>query len=313
MSSAPATSISVPALVMPGKEAQAAGWTCVASGQALLGETPLWCEHTQSLLWLDIDQARLHRLHLATGRRDDYAFDAEFVGCLALRAPGQVMLALDLALHLFDLGTGELTFLAQIEPAGSGTRLNDGRCDNQGRFWVTTMDNQLARPVGSVYRVDSSGHVERMFGDVVVGNTISFAPDVRTMYFSDTRGFITYAFDVDPVAGALSQRRVFADYRSTRERPDGACVDAEGGIWIAMFGGACIRRYLPDGTLEREIPVPASNPTCMCFGGPDWRTLYVTTARKFLSPEQLAQQPLAGSVLAIQVDIPGLPERRFGR
>jgi sugar lactone lactonase YvrE len=305
--------VPVPPPVLPGADALAVGWKRVAEGQALLGETPLWCEQTESLLWLDVDRARLHRLHVPSGRRDDHVFNAAHAGSLALRQPGQVLLALDLALYLLDLGTGSLALLSQVEPAGVGTRLNDGRCDSLGRFWVTTMDNGLAQPLGGVYRVDPSGHVERMFGDVIVGNTIAFAPNGQTMYFSDTRGFVTYAFDVDVPKGQLSNRRVLGDHRLRRERPDGACVDAEGCIWIAFFGGACVRRYKPDGTLDREIPVPVSNPTCLCLGGPDRCTLYVTTARKFLSEEQLSVQPWAGSVLALQVGVPGLPEKRFGR
>lgn len=310
------TEIPVPAPVLPNAGA-AAGWRCAVPGLDLLGETPLWCEATQSLLWLDVDQARLQRWHPASGRHDVYRFAAHaarFAGSLALcRTPGRVLLALDLALHLFDLGSGELQRLAQVEPAELDNRLNDGRCDAQGRFWVGTMDNGLARPSGGCYRIDPDGGVERLFGDVVVANGIAFAPDGGTMWFSDTRAFSTWAFDVDAAAGRLAKRRLFADYRATRDRPDGACVDAEGGVWTALFGGARIRRYTPDGRLDREIPVPVSNPTCLCLGGPDLRTLYLSTARKFLSPEQLTAQPLAGSVLALQVDVPGLPEARFAR
>lgn len=294
-------------------EAAAMPWRCAVPSHDLLGETPLWCGHTQSLLWLDVDQARLQRFHPASGRRDRFVFDAHFVGSLALCGPGQVLLALDLALHLFDLATGTLTLLCQVEPADIDNRLNDGRCDSRGRFWVGTMDNQLSRPNGSCYRVDPDGRVERLFGDVIVSNTLAFSPDQRTMYFSDTRAYTTWAFDVDAASGSLSQRRVFADYSATRDRPDGACVDAEGGIWTAIFGGSRVLRYRPDGSLDRVLQVPTSNPTCLCLGGPDLQTLYVTTARKFLSDEQLQRQPLAGSVLALEVDVPGLPEQRFGR
>ena len=286
---------------------------CVAPSEDILGETPLWCELTQCLLWIDVDRATLHRAHLASGRRDTFRFDARFLGGLALqRDPGCVVLALETALHSFDLGSGRLTLVAEVEPATLDTRLNDGRCDANGRLWIGTMDNGLAAPTGSFYRVGADGTVTRQFGDVIVSNTVALSPDQRTLYFSDTRRYLTWAFDLDPEDGTLSNRRIFVDHRERRERPDGACVDSEGALWVAMFGGSRVDRYTAEGRCERSVVLPVTNPTCVCLGGPGYRTLFVTTARKFLSAETLAREPLAGSVLAVQVDVPGLPERRFG-
>lgn len=287
---------------------------CVAASADILGETPLWCEHTQCLLWIDIDRATLHRAHLASGRRDRFCFNARFLGGLALGAqPGRVVLALDTALHHFDLGSGQLSLLAQVEPATRDTRLNDGRCDAQGRLWIGSMDNGLAAPTGSFYRVGADGTVLRQFGDIIVSNTVAVSPDQRTLYMSDTRRYQTWAFDLDPGSGTLHNRRLFIDHRERRERPDGACVDSEGALWVAIFAGARVDRYTPDGRLQRSVALPVTNPTCVCLGGPTYRTLFITTARKFLSDERLALEPLAGSVLAVDVDVPGLPEQRFGR
>lgn len=285
---------------------------CAAASEDILGETPLWCEQTQCLLWIDIDRATLHRAHLASGRRDSFRFPARHLGGLALqRQPGCVVVALDTALHAFDLGSGHLTPIAQVEDAAWDTRLNDGRCDGQGNLWIGTMDNGLAAPTGSFYRVGADGSVVRQFGDVIVSNTVAVSPDQRTLYFSDTRRYLTWAFDLDPEHGTLSNRRLFVDHRERRERPDGACVDSEGALWVAIFAGARVDRYRPDGRRDRSIALPVTNPTCVCLGGPDYRTLFITTARKFLSAETLSQEPLAGSVLAVAVDVPGLPERRF--
>ena len=286
---------------------------CVAASEDILGETPLWCESTQCLLWIDVDRATLHRAHLASGRRDTFRFDARFLGGLALRRqPGCVVLALGTALHEFDMGSGRLTLLTEVEPPALDTRLNDGRCDANGNLWIGTMDNGLATPTGSFYRVGADGTVARQFGDVIVSNTVAVSPDQRTLYFSDTRRYVTWAFDLDPEGGTLSNRRIFVDHRERRERPDGACVDSEGALWVAIFAGARVDRYTPDGRVERSIALPVTNPTCVCLGGPAYRTLFITTARKFLSAERLSQEPLAGSVLAIEVDVSGLPERRFG-
>lgn len=286
---------------------------CIVPGQDVLGETPLWCERTGSLLWLDIDAGRLQRFHPASGRHDIFTFDARHAGSLALtHDPARVLLGLDLGLFEFDLGTGALRLLAQVEPGDQDNRLNDGRCDARGRFWVGTMDNRLQRPSGAFYRVEPDGRVERLFGDVVVSNTVALSPRQDTLYFSDTRRFITWRFALDLESGRLGERQVFVDHTANGMRPDGACVDAEGFVWNAIFAAGRAVRYSPQGQVDRVIELPVTNPTCVCLGGPDLRTLYITTARKFLDRARLRGEPLAGSVLAVDVDVPGLPERRFG-
>jgi sugar lactone lactonase YvrE len=286
---------------------------CAVPSQDILGETPLWCIRTQSLLWLDIDGGLLQRFHPATGRRDVFAFEERHVGSLALmNGPGLVLLGIDLGLYRFDLATGARTLLCQVEPADRDNRLNDGRCDSRGRFWVGTMDNQLHRAAGSFYRIEPDGAAHRLFGDVIVSNTVALSPDESRLYFSDTRRFTTWQFSLDVASGALTERRIFVDHSQNRSRPDGACVDAEGHVWTAIFGGSRVERYSPAGRLDRVIDLPVSNPTCACLGGPDLRTLFITTARKFLDRGRLRAEPLAGSVLAVDVDVPGLPERCFG-
>jgi sugar lactone lactonase YvrE len=286
---------------------------CAIPGQDTLGETPLWCDRTQSLLWLDIDAGKLQRFHSSSGRHDVYTFDAHYAGSLALtQDPARVLLGLDLGLHLFDLGTGRQELLAQVEPADRDNRLNDGRCDAQGRFWVGTMDNALHRPNGAFYRVDPSGAVQQLFDDVIVSNSVAISPGQDTLYFSDTRRFTTWQFPLDAASGTLGERRVFVDHTAARWRPDGACVDSEGFVWNAIFAAGRIVRFTPAGAVDRVVELPVTNPTCVCFGGPELRTLYITTARKFLDRAQLRSEPLAGSVLALELEVPGLPEHRFG-
>lgn len=279
--------------------------------QDRLGETPLWCERTQRLWWIDIENPTLHCILPGSGIHRAYPMPGDFLGCLALRETGGLMLAIDRALHFFDPDTETLMPFRQVEGDGLDNRLNDGRCDARGRFWVGSMDNQLTRPNGHLYRIDPDGTVAQLFDDIIVTNTICLTPDGRTLYMSDTRRFTTWAFDVAE-NGTLSNRRVFVDHSATRDRPDGACVDSQGYIWNAIFAGGRINRYAPDGRIDRTIEVPVTNPTCVCFGGPDLSTLYVTTARKFLAPEQLANEPLAGALLALDVGVRGLPECRFG-
>ncbi len=282
---------------------------CVVRGADQLGETPLWCERERKLWWLDIERPRQQSFDPSSGAHAIVPIDgATFLGSQALGDDGSQLLALDLALYRRGVA-GDLRPFARVEQ-GLDNRLNDGRVDARGRFWVGTMDNQLHRPNGGLYRVDPDG-VHRMLGDVIVANGIAFASDGKTLYFTDTRRFTTWCFDLDLDDGALSNRRVFADYSATGERPDGACVDADGCIWTAFFAGRRVVRQRPDGTIDLVVPMPVTNPTCVCFGGHDLRTLYVTSATKFLTPEQRAAEPLAGSVFAVHGLAQGLPEQRF--
>jgi sugar lactone lactonase YvrE len=283
---------------------------CVVRGSDQLGETPLWCERARKLWWIDIERPRLQSFDPSSGAHEILPLDdATYLGSLALGNDGAHLLALDLALHR-RAPSGALSPFARVEQ-GLDNRLNDGRVDARGRLWLGTMDNQLHRPNGALYRVDPDGGVHRMLGDVIVSNGIAFAPDGKTLYFTDTRRHTTWHFQVDLDDGTLANRRVFADHTTTRERPDGASVDADGCIWTAFFAGRRVVRYRPDGTIDLMVPIPVTNPTCVCFGGDDLRTLYVTTATKFLTAQQHAAEPLAGSLFAIHGLAQGLPEQRF--
>ncbi|HSW21772.1 MAG TPA: SMP-30/gluconolactonase/LRE family protein, partial [Burkholderiaceae bacterium] len=260
---------------------------CVVRGADQLGETPLWCERERKLWWLDIERPKLQSFDPASGAHVVVPINGTtFLGSLALGDDGSQLLALDLDLHRRQPSAG-LSPFARVEH-GLDNRLNDGRVDACGRFWVGTMDNQLHLPNGALYRVEPDGRVHRMLGDVIVSNGITFAPDGKTLYFTDTRRFCSWCFDLDLDDGALSNRRVFADHGESRDRPDGACVDADGCIWTAFFAGRRVVRHRPDGTIDLVVPMPVTNPTCVCFGGDDLRTLYVTSAAKFLTPEQRA-------------------------
>jgi len=281
------------------------------AGQDQLGETPLWCERTRKLRWLDVEQPKLRWFDPASGSDGLDALPGTFAGTQALMADGRRLLAEDLALYVLNLENGARTDLCAVEP-GLDNRLNDGRVDARGRFWVGTMDNQLHRPNGALYRIDPDRTVGRMAEDVIVSNGIAFSPDGGTLYFTDTRRHLCFAFDLDMDDGTITGRRVFADHAATGDRPDGACVDADGCVWMAFFAGGRIVRHRPDGRIDTTIVLPVTNPTCLCFGGDDLKTLYVTSATKFLTPGQRDAEPLAGALFAIHGAGQGLPEHRFG-
>lgn len=284
---------------------------CAVRAADQLGETPLWCEREKKLWWLDIERPKLQSFDPATGVHVVHPFDATFLGSQALGDDGSHLLALDLALHRHPRSAELNAPFARVE-RDLDNRLNDGRVDARGRFWVGTMDNQLHRPSGSLYRVDPDGTIEQIFDGIVVSNGIAFSPDSKFLYFTDTRRHLTWRFGFDLEDGRVFDRQLFADYSGSGDRPDGACVDVDGGIWTAFFAGGRIVRYRPDGAIDLVLPVPVTNPTCVCFGGTDFKTLYITTATKFLTPEQRKQEPLAGSVLAIHGIGQGSSEHRFG-
>lgn len=283
---------------------------CAVRSTDQLGETPLWCDRAQKLWWVDIERPKLQSFDPASGQHEIFPDpDVTFLGSQALTASGGHILARDLSLYTRS-AEGELRLFAEVE-RGSDNRLNDGRVDPWGRLWIGTMDNQLHRPNGALYRVDPDQSVEKILNDVIVSNGIAFSPDNRRMHFTDTRRFQSWVFDMDPESGSISNRRLFADYLRTGERPDGTCFDGEGGLWTAFFGGGRVVRYDPDGGIDTVIQMPVTNPTCVCFGGKDFRTLFITTASKFLSEAQLAAEPLAGSVFALEGIAQGFAENRF--
>jgi sugar lactone lactonase YvrE len=283
----------------------------VVSAADQLGETPLWCDRSQRVWWLDIEKPKLQSYDPSTGRHEAAPLPGRFAGTQALTAAGGRLLAQDLTLYVQDLASEDRADLLSVD-AGLDNRLNDGRVDARGRFWVGTMDNELHRPNGSLYRVDPDGTATAVETDVIVSNGVAFSPDSRTLYFTDTRRHVSFAYDLDLDDGVISNRRVFADHRATGDRPDGACVDTDGCIWMAFFAGGRIVRHRPDGAIDRMVRLPVTNPTCLCFGGRNRDTLYVTTATKFLAPSRLAEEPLAGALLAIEGLGQGLPEHRFG-
>ena len=283
---------------------------CILRPADQLGETPLWCDRAQTLWWLDIEKPKLQSFDPSAQVHAVFPDGATtYLGSQALTESGGHLLARDLSLVL-RATDGTLMPIVDVE-SGLDNRLNDGRVDPWGRLWIGTMDNQLHRPNGALYRVDPDRTVERIFGDVIVSNGIAFSPDRRRFHFTDTRRHQSFVFDMDPDDGTIANRTLFADYAATGERPDGACFDVDGGLWTAFFAGGRVVRYAPDGQIDTVISLPVSNPTCVCFGGVDLRTLYITTAAKFLTPEQRAAQPLAGGLFAVEGVAQGLAENRF--
>ncbi|HEY1328183.1 MAG TPA: SMP-30/gluconolactonase/LRE family protein [Casimicrobiaceae bacterium] len=282
----------------------------VTDGTDTLGESPIWCAREQLLYWVDIRAPALRARDVRTGALHTWPLP-DLCGAVVLTHEQDLVLAMRTGLFRFDPRTASLSRLVQPEPESFGNRLNETKCDRRGRIWCGTMRDYGAATTGSLYRISSDLHCERMVRDITVPNALCWSPDDTTMYFTDTRdGRIrAYAFDAD--TGSLGAMRVLAERDAAAGRPDGAIVDADGCLWNARYEGGCVLRITPDGRVDRIVSVPASRVTACALGGPDLRTLYITTARQMLTEAQLAEQPHAGAVFALRVPTPGLAEPRF--
>jgi sugar lactone lactonase YvrE len=285
--------------------------TCVLDARAALGECPVWSVPEQALYWIDIRAPALHRLDPATGASRTWSMPSR-IGSFGLRESGAgAVVALVDGFHLLDFDTGELEFLVGPEHV-PGTRFNDGKVSPDGRFWAGTMDEeQLSRPIAALYRLDPDHSLHRVVDDLIVSNGLGWTGDGRTMFHSDSKGQVIWAYDYDAGSGTPSNRRVVA--RPTEEvgRPDGAAIDEQGYYWSAGISAGVLNRWSPDGRLDRSIPLPCSNPTAPCFGGADLKTIYVTSLRHDVADDVLAAKPLSGGIFAVEVDVPGVPISRY--
>jgi sugar lactone lactonase YvrE len=288
--------------------------TVAVTTPSLLGESPMWHPREQVLYYCDIPGHRLNRFDPASGRVSHWDFDTDVASCAAMQG-GELLLAMRDGLWRFDPSTGQRAHLAEPPYDATIERFNDGKCDPQGRFWVGTVYEPRDPALAALYCF-GRGKLARKADGITVSNGLAWSPSGRTLYWSDTAAHTVYALDFDPASGDISNRRVFArfpvkqagqDLATYGGRPDGAAVDVEGCYWVAMFEGQRLLRLSPTGELLREVKLPVRCPTMPSFGGADLKTLYITTAKFKRPTEELAQQPHAGCVLALRVDVAGLP------
>jgi sugar lactone lactonase YvrE len=273
---------------------------CAFEAKNTLGEGPIWDPATNRLYWFDIKQALLYCGDPSNNKLEHWKLPCR-ASAAAVRSKGGLLLATEQGLANFDPDSGAFELRWKWEPE-PGFRSNDGKIDVAGRFWWGSMDDDHGRRPGKLYCYTPDGRCEERVDGIHIVNTVSCSPDGRTYYLADTRKREIWAFDVGE-DGSLSNRRTFA---RPDGNPDGSAVDAQGYLWNAHWGSWRIVRHAPDGSVDRILEVPVEQPSSCAFGGPDLTTLYITTAREDLSEEALAQQPLAGSVLAVEVGVKGL-------
>ncbi|MGF6200217.1 SMP-30/gluconolactonase/LRE family protein [Pseudomonas laurylsulfatiphila] len=288
----------------------------IVDARNAVGESPVWVPEESALYWVDIPAGGLQRWRADTGQVDTWK-TPEMLACIARHADGGWVAGMEsgfFRLHPRNDGSLDSEPLAHVDHARADMRLNDGRCDRQGRFWAGSMVLNMGANAanGRLYRYSAGqrGPLDSRLSGFIVPNGLGFSPDGRTMYLSDSHPQIQqiWAFDYDIETGTPSNRRVFVDMNRHEGRPDGAAVDADGCYWICANDAGLIHRFTPDGRLDRSLAVPVKKPTMCAFGGPRLDTLFVTSIRP---GDDQDPQSLAGGVFALDPGVKGLPEPRF--
>jgi len=294
------------------KSSNSSAVECVVKAEAIVGESPLWSPLEKVLYWVDITGQKIHRFNPRTAINDTFNLPQP-VTAVGLREKGGLVLTLHKKFAFFDPDTAALEILSDPEEDKPSHRFNDAKCDRHGRFWAGTMDEvNWDASVGCLYRLDPDTKVSCMQRGVVCANGLGWSPDNRVFYFTESFRYCIYAYDFDATTGNISNRRVFAALdKDSGGFPDGLTIDAEGFIWSVHNAVGRVVRYTPAGTIDRVIELPVPRPTSCMFGGDNLDVLYITTARETLTPEQIAQAPLSGSVFATKPGVRGLPEPTF--
>lgn len=272
-----------------------------------LGEGPLWHPERQQLFWFDIITKRL--LTRDEAGPAEWQFD-EHVSAAGWIDADRLLIASASGLLTFDIGTGAQTLVTPLEADNPVTRSNDGRADPWGGFWIGTMGVHAEPDAGAIYRY-YRGELRRLHTQISIPNSICFSPDRRFAYFSDTITQIVQRQQLDPKNGwPTGAPAPWLDLRAENLNPDGAVVDAEGGIWIAQWGASRVARYDNMGRFVQAVAVPGEQASCPAFGGPDLTTLYCTSANVGLGRERCAAEPQHGMTFSVPGIGPGQAEPR---
>ena len=319
-------------------------WEVAVAAGAELGERPFWDAGRACLMWVDIDAGHLHQHRPGAGDEIVLDLSGEALGAAAPRRGGGYVLATAAGFRL----TGPIGRGGGVEASGArgggveasgvrgggvgasrlkleegalrppgmaaDTRFNDGACDPAGRFWAGTVTEDVRPGAGALYRLDPDGTVTTVLDGVTESNGLGWSLDGGTFYFIDSGEPEPRirAFGFEAASGELGRSRDLARFPGGGPVPDGLVVDAEGTLWVAIWGAGQVHRYAPDGELLAVLPVPTSQPTCPAFGGPGLDVLYLTTAWQDMSGEQRATEPLAGHVLRARPGARGHPALAFG-
>jgi sugar lactone lactonase YvrE len=280
----------------------------VLTVRARLGECPVWDPVHQELAWVDIYNHRVHQFDPSSGV-DRYVDAGDVVSAIALVGENRLLLALRDRLTFLHLSTGAIETLCHVQLSHPGSRLNDGKCDARGRFWVGSISKE--RGEAALYRYDSRGTLDVMETGLTISNGLGWSPDGATFYLTDSPERKIYAYRFDVETGSISDRRVLVDLKDEAVEPDGLAIDRRGHLWSALWNGWGIVHFDPQGRELERIPLPVQCPTSLTFGGHDLTELYVTSASVGLSQEEIQRGFYAGDLFRISTESPGMPAQLF--
>ena len=274
--------------------------------KTILGEGVLWDARLNSAVWTDIQSSRFWQWQ-ADGELASFALPQRLGSIALTETPGTYLGGFESGFARFTPATGAFDMLAPVTADHAHLRLNDGRVDRSGTFWAGSMAEAKGSPLGNLWRYDGGGQATPFLGDIKIPNSLCWSGDGTQMYFADSPRQTIWRYAFDSNDGPVGDPEVFATTTGNRY-PDGSCIDAEDHLWNAQWGSGEVVRYRPDGSIERRIALPVSQPSCPAFGGADLNLLMVTTARDGLTADALAAQPLAGALFIYETDVSGLPE-----
>jgi sugar lactone lactonase YvrE len=284
---------------------------CLVDARCQVGESPVWDAQQGRLFWVDVLARTVFALDTGSGQLRRWTFEGP-VGSLGLTRTGRLVVAIGLGIYLFDLRTEALSLLVSLDDEPKTNRVNDGKVGPDGAFWIGTMDDRpVKEAVAALYRVTADGTAERKITGLVVSNGLAWSADGQMMAHSDSRACWIDRWTFDPGTGHISGRTRLRTLTNEEGRPDGAATDCDGGYWSAGVSAGCLNRFSMDGALLDRMPMPVPQPTMPCFGGPDMRTLFVTSLSDGQSEEVRSRYPQSGGVFQTRGDVAGVPVGLF--
>ncbi|SDC06417.1 Sugar lactone lactonase YvrE [Terribacillus halophilus] len=276
-----------------------------------LAEGPFWREETEELYWVDINGQSIHIYNTKTNEKREIPVDQK-VGAAILKKDGGMILALENGIYETDSELKAKVLLHSPETDRPSNRFNDGKADPYGRIWAGTMPAKGSDYKGAFYRMELDQTLTRVIDGIGNSNGLAWSPDHKYFYYIDTPTGEVQCFDYDGETGEISNPRIAVSFKDGK--PDGMTIDEEGKLWIAHYGGSKVSRWNPaTGERLEDVHLPVSQVTSCTFGGPERKTLYITTARQNLTEEDLEKQPLAGGIFVYETDVVGAPSYRFGK
>ncbi|MEX0289851.1 MAG: SMP-30/gluconolactonase/LRE family protein [Flavobacteriaceae bacterium] len=283
----------------------------VWNAKAQLGEGPVWDPQRQMLFWVDIEGCKLHSHQPETISNQEWSFN-EMVGAAVPTTDGFMLLAMESGLARFSPESGELLYLNVLENSNPKIRFNDGKCDPVGNFWIGTMHKEFLPESGNLYKVDPDYNTSPEIEKTTISNGMAWSTDHRFFYYIDTPSYKVVSFDYNQSYASISNKKVLFRIPKSFGAPDGMTIDNDGMLWIAHWGGSCVRRWNPqNGKVLQEVIVDAPHVTSCCFGGKDFNKLYITTARSGLDSERLGASPLSGALFCVTTQTTGPPAFAF--